>query len=153
MVPAGSVTRKICSPMGTLYCNVSPLLVVPNVLSSKNQNNFASASAPNAINPIGSKSRSAVITIFVSGIGDTIIGASQSSFVSVALHPGINAGAVFRRIPARRNISIYSESQNSKISLCVVFELGVHARRPVLLSIAIERCTVFRVSGDLPGIK
>ena len=88
---------------------------------------------------MGAVVESFVITVLVSAIGWVIIGVLDAFDISSRLQFGINGGGVLRVMPADANISRNSASQNSNVSMWVVFGSRVHARRPVALSIGMAR--------------
>ena len=114
-------------------------MVVPIISSFKNQNIFASVMSDTARNALGWVSASDKITVRVPSIGDNITGAARVDVIASKSQPGINGGGARRVMPARANMSKYSESQNSKISKWVVLGSRLHARRPVLLSTGTAR--------------
>lgn len=104
-LPSSVAMRMVWVPIGAGYVNTSPDLVVPIVLSFKNQNILANGLVVMAINDIGAVLASDTITVRVPLAGDTIIGAG-GAIVSKS-HPGINGGGVLRVMPARMNMSRY----------------------------------------------
>ena len=112
-VPSSVDMRTVCVPIGVLWINVSPDFVVPSTLSSRNQKIFTDGFCDTAINDMGAKSSSDTITVFVSAAGDTMYGVVVVSWILSKSHPGINGGGVLRVMPARRNMSRNSASQNS----------------------------------------
>ena len=127
-VPSSVAIRTVCVPIGVSCTNDSPDFVVFNVLLSKNQNIRALGVGDTAINEIGVLLRFVVMTVLVSGAGDTITGAVFLCAMLSKSQPGTYGGGVLRSMPARRNRSRNSASQNSKTAVCVVSGLFVHAR-------------------------
>ena len=119
-----SIARMVCVPIGTLWVNVSPDFVMPIIASSKNQNILLFGASEIAPNETVATSRLSVITMRVLSAGVVIIGVFSGSVSLSELQFSIYGGGVLRLMPARRNRSRYSASQNSNTSVCVVLGLG-----------------------------